>query len=187
MNASSYFPLPEKLKRKKAIINPKNEDQKCFLWCVAIHELLKENPDKKHPERITNELIRKADSFNTKGRNFPCEFSDINKFEKNNNNIAINVYGYEKKEKIFPLRISGKENRTVVDILLIENNGERHYCLIKNMSKLFSSQCSKRKRKIHICCRCLQKFGKEDIYKEHLEYCKQYECVKTVFPKKEKH
>ena len=30
----SYLPLPDWLARKKAIINPKNEDQECFEWAV---------------------------------------------------------------------------------------------------------------------------------------------------------
>ena len=53
LNGSSYIPLPKKLLLKKAIVNPKNEDQKCFLWCVGIHQLLKENPDLINTERIT--------------------------------------------------------------------------------------------------------------------------------------
>ena len=31
---SSYLPLPNWLAHKKAIINPKNEDQECFKWAV---------------------------------------------------------------------------------------------------------------------------------------------------------
>ena len=33
---SSYLPLPDWLARKKAIINPKNEDQECFKWAVIV-------------------------------------------------------------------------------------------------------------------------------------------------------
>ena len=118
------------------------------------------------------------------GMKFPCDFSDINKFENNNNNnIAINVFDYDEKEEIFPLRISNKENDRI-NILLLERNGKRHYCLIKDMSRLFSSQCSKKKYKIYVCNYCLQKFGKEEILKEHLEYCSKFECGKTVYPKK---
>ena len=31
---SSYFPLPDWLTKKKAIINPKNSDLECFKWAV---------------------------------------------------------------------------------------------------------------------------------------------------------
>ena len=182
MKGSSYILLPKKLKDKKAIINPKNEDQKCFLWCVAIHELLKEDPNLKNPKRITKTLKRKAEEFNVNGVNFPCGFSDVSKFE-NNNNIAINVLGADEKEEIFPLRISNKENDHI-NILLIERNGKKHYCLIKSMSRLFSSQCSKKEHKIYVCNYCLQKFGKEEILKDHLEYCSRFKCGKTVFPVK---
>ena len=32
---SSYLPLPDWLMKKKAIINPRNEDQECFKWAVS--------------------------------------------------------------------------------------------------------------------------------------------------------
>ena len=34
MRGSSYIPLPEFIKKKNAIINMENKDDKCFLWCV---------------------------------------------------------------------------------------------------------------------------------------------------------
>ena len=115
LNASSYIPLSDFLKDKSAIINPKNNDQKCLLWCVAISEIFKTTPDLRNPGRITKILKKKAESYNIEGINFPCGFSDIAKFEKNNN-IAMNVFGYNEEEtllkngkkifEIFPLRVS---------------------------------------------------------------------------------
>ena len=34
LRGETYFKLPKELGDKNAIINPKNEDNKCFLWCV---------------------------------------------------------------------------------------------------------------------------------------------------------
>ena len=34
MRGSSYIPLPDWIIRKKAILNIRNTDEKCFLWCV---------------------------------------------------------------------------------------------------------------------------------------------------------
>ena len=34
LKGESYIPLPDFLMRKKAIINMKNKDNKCFLWSV---------------------------------------------------------------------------------------------------------------------------------------------------------
>ena len=202
---SSYIPTPKFLKDIIAHINLMNDDQKCLLWCVAISEILKTNPNLRNPGRITKILKKKAESFNIKGINFRCGFSDIDKFEKNN--ISINVFGYNeeerfgnKKHEIFPLRVSKLNEEHVnthvdthvdthvnthVNILLIsDENGDKHYCLIKNMSRLFSNQVNKSKEKIHICNYCLQNFRNEKTLKNHLEYCSKYKCGKTVYPNK---
>ena len=59
LKASSWIPLPEKLKNKKAVINPENYDQKCFLWCIGIHKILEKTPNLKNPGRITENLKMK--------------------------------------------------------------------------------------------------------------------------------
>ena len=49
---STYIELPDKLKNPmKGLINVKNNDNKCFLWCHIRHL----NPLKIHPESITKE------------------------------------------------------------------------------------------------------------------------------------
>ena len=35
ITAKSYIPLPDKIKKKEAIINIKNEDNQCFKWSVT--------------------------------------------------------------------------------------------------------------------------------------------------------
>ena len=52
LSGSSYIKLPGELKNpKKELINIKNNDQKCFLWCNIRHL----NPLKTHPERSENQ------------------------------------------------------------------------------------------------------------------------------------
>ena len=49
LSGSSYINLPVELRSpRKGLINIKNKDQKCFLWCHVRHI----NPSKKHPKRI---------------------------------------------------------------------------------------------------------------------------------------
>ena len=49
LSGSSYMDLPIELKRpRKGLINIKNKDKKCFLWCHVRHI----NLSNKHPERI---------------------------------------------------------------------------------------------------------------------------------------
>ena len=39
LRPSSYIPLPPKTIKKNAVINIKNSDQKCFIWCLLAHKL----------------------------------------------------------------------------------------------------------------------------------------------------
>ena len=49
LSGSSYLKLPVELRSpRKGLINIKNKDQKCFLWCHVRHV----NPLKEHTERI---------------------------------------------------------------------------------------------------------------------------------------
>ena len=49
LSGSSYIDLPIELRSpRKGLINIKNKDKKCFLWCHVRYI----NPSKEHPERI---------------------------------------------------------------------------------------------------------------------------------------
>ena len=50
MRGSSYLPLPDWLARKKAIVNPHNDDEECFKWLV----ITAENVGMKDPQRVSN-------------------------------------------------------------------------------------------------------------------------------------
>ena len=71
------------------------------------------NPVGKNAERITNELREQAKLLNGTGLEFPTSVKHISKFEKQNADVAVNVFSYEtegKKEYVYPLRISGLIN-----------------------------------------------------------------------------
>ena len=58
LEGSSYMDLPIELKSpRKGLINNKNKDEKCFLWCLVRHI----NPSEEHAERIlkTNKKLLK--------------------------------------------------------------------------------------------------------------------------------
>ena len=78
ISGSTFIPLPVGIKNKKAVINPKNEDNQCFKWCV-VRAL---NPVDKNPNRITKELIEQAESLNWSGLKFPVDLKQIKIFEK---------------------------------------------------------------------------------------------------------
>jgi len=90
LKGNSYIPL---LAAKKAIINMKNKDNECFKWCIT--RALNPVGANDHSTRITKELKKQAESLNWNGIMFPTTLREIDKFESNNNDISVNVFGYE--------------------------------------------------------------------------------------------
>ena len=187
IKASSYIDLPKELKNKNAIINMKNKDNnKCFLWCV----LRALNPKDKNAERIDKDLKSKEDTLNMEGIAYPVSLKDIKRFEKQNLDISISVLGYSKEERIYPLRISeytkakkGKyERKHNITLLLIKNGDNSHYCLVKNLSALLSSQVNKHSHKLYFCLNCLNGFDDPEKLEKHKEYCGEEESIKINMP-----
>ena len=186
IKASSYIDLPKELKNKNAIINMKNEDNKCFLWCV----LRALNPSKdKHPSRIDKDLKSKENTLNMEGIDYPVSLKDINRFEKQNLDISISILGYSKDERIYPLRISKytkakkeDERKHNITLLLIKNGDNSHYCLINNLSRLLTSQVNNHKSKLYYCLNCLNGYDDVDKLEKHKEYCSEEESIKINMP-----
>ena len=65
-----------------------------FLWCV----LRALNPKEHNTQRKDKELMSKENTLNMEGIEYPVSLKDLNKFEKQNPNISITVYGYERKK-----------------------------------------------------------------------------------------
>ena len=186
---SSYIPLDPYLANKKAIINMKNEDDKCFMWCVlrALY------PKDKNAERIDKDLKSKQDIINMKGIHYPVSLNGIKRFEDLNPNISISVLGYNKEEGgVLPLQIS-KHTGCEYDIVLLllkeavtGENGEikekTHYTLVKNTSALIASQKNNHKGKRHACLNCFNSFNTLESLNKHKEYCYKNKCVKTNMP-----
>ena len=179
VNAGSYIELPQELKNRKAIINMKNQDDKCFMWCV----LRALNPKDKNAERIDNDLKSKVDILNMEGIQYPVSFRGIDRFEHLNPEISISVLGYNEEEKVYPLKVSkytGCEHDIV--LLLIKDGENSHYCLVKNISALLSSQINNHKGTRYFCLNCFNSFKSPDSLDKHKEYCYNNECVKISMP-----
>ena len=180
LRGETWIPLPKELANKNAIINMKNKDNKCFLWCV----LRALNPKENNPQRIDKELKGKENTLNMEGIEYPVSLKDLNKFEKQNPTISITVLRYEGKI-VYPLRNSTYTDRDYnIILMLIEEGGVKHYCLVKSISRLLSSQATKGKRKEYFCLRCLNPFWREEALSKQKEYCDEYEAVKIQLPEK---
>ena len=131
---SSYLPLPDRLARKGAIINPKNSDLECFKW--AIIAAMRWEEIGRDPQRISK-LKRFESDFDWTGIGFPVSFRDIKKFESRNQ-ISVNILAEENKQ-IYICR-KGGNYECIANLMLITEGNHKHYVAIKSLSRLLSSK-----------------------------------------------
>ncbi|GFV98082.1 uncharacterized protein TNCV_4448421 [Trichonephila clavipes] len=130
LSPSSYIPLPKKLANKKAILNIKNEDQKCFVWCLLAHKL---KIDRNYNANSIHHYIPYESEIKLGNVKCPVPLTSISTLEKLNN-VRINVFGFE--DEILPLYVSSREDLDCINLLYISNEERQHYCLIRNFSRL---------------------------------------------------
>ena len=181
LKGSTYLPLPDWLKNKQAIINMKNKDDKCFIWSI-LRQLY---PKKKHPGYI-GDLKVYENTLNTKGLSFPMPVDNISKFEKLNPLLlGINVFSYDEKDKIYPLRLAERDCRHTIDLFFYTEGPISHYSLIKNFSRLIRRQVRDTSNfPLFICKRCFSYFSVENKLEKHIEYCSNNETAVVKMPEK---
>ena len=183
LTGSSYMELPDTLKSKKAIINVKNDDQKCLMWSLlsARHSV------KKNAQRV-NKYFGFAKELNFTGVDFPTPLNQIPNVE-HQNNLSINVFGYSESAGIHPLYLSKDHTRDPINLLLItkveDGKTKSHYCWIKNFDRLCFEQ-NKHHGKTFFCTRCITPHCSERTLKEHQIYCRGVDTppCHAVFPEK---
>ena len=160
------------------------ESEMCFKWAVT--RAL--NPVKRDSERVTKELKEQSKKYKWEGIEFPTKVKDIHIWEENNN-IKVNVFGYDDdSKKILVIKmcdgcesivLEEDQDHKFINLFLHDDN---HYCVIKNLSRLVSSQFSKHKEKVHFCLKCQNGFTTNEVLKNHQKTCLQSEAQTHVYP-----
>ena len=132
LRGSSYIPLPAAVRSKKAVVNVKNKHDHCFRWTLRSALF----PACDHVDRPSKYPTN--DDLNFKGIDAPTPISQIPKVEKQNN-LAINVFGWDKGVTIHRLSKQPQEIPRI-NMLLIEKAGKFHYTWIKNLNRLLYDQ-----------------------------------------------
>ena len=83
-NKRTYIPTPKKLLKK---------DDKCFLYAIAM-SVYYDEIDKKHPNRISKNLLKCCEWLNIDNIEFPPKIIDIEQFE-DNHDISITIFEYD--------------------------------------------------------------------------------------------
>ena len=180
----SNIDSPKWLKNKRATINPKNSDDKCFQY--AITAALNYQNINKNPQRISN-IKPFIDQYDWNEIDFPSHQKDWKKFEKNNKAIALNVLfvPYNTKQiKIAYVSKNNSDREKQVILLMITDDKKWHYLAVKKLSALFRRITSKHVGD-HYCLDCLHSYGTENKLKQHENVCKDHDYFCVEMPKKD--
>ena len=198
----SYIKSPEWVLNKRATINPKNKDNKCFQYSITV--ALNHQNIESHPERISN-IKPFVDQYNCKGINFPAGIKDWKKFERNNNTVALNILFVPHNEKTINLAYKPKYNRKreYQVVLLMITDGEQsneadkwHYIALKSartddgfnrpirsLSRIFSGVPSNNHGDFY-CLNCLHSFRTDNALKKHERLCENNDYCHAEMPTK---
>ena len=167
MRGGSYMVLPTKLKNKRAILNIQNRDNQCLRW--AIRAALFPAPRGRNPIRPSS--YPTEDGLNFTGIDFPTPVSQIDRLERQNMNLAINVFGWE-NDRVIVHRISEKGSETPrINLMLIKQGENMHYSFVKRLSALLYNQ-SRHNESKHFCERCLHGYSRRELLERHKPECK---------------
>ena len=122
--------------------------------------------------------------YNWEGLEFPVSIKKIDKFEKNNPGIAVNVlFSNRKSQKknLYTVRRSGRNMKckNQANLLMIVDGEKRHYTTIKNIPRLLSKLNGKSQHVYHYCMDCLNSFRTGLARDNYYEYCSSNGHIKV--------
>ena len=166
MRGGSFMELPTKLKNKKAVLNIQNRrDNECLRWAIRA-ALFRPRGNMRRTSSYPTE-----DGLNFTGIDFPTPVSQIGRLDRQNPNLAINVFGWE-NDRVIVHRISEKDSKIPrINLMLVKKGENTHYCLVKRLSALLYDQ-SKNSNSKHFCERCLHGYSRIDLLERHKTECK---------------
>ena len=188
IGGSSFIELPAYIQNKKATVNIKNDDEKCFLFCLSY---VRKPPNSKDPNR-PNHYKKDLANFNVDGLKFPLPVKQIPKFENQNPEFSVNVYAVDEekgksranKVNLFPVYTSPHRNREHhANLLLIRSGEKSHFVVIKSLDKLLAGRTADTGGKSYFVCKfCLYVLKQEHSLIAHEQMCSQHPAQKTAYP-----
>ena len=158
---SSYTPLPDELKYRRAIINMQNNGQECFKWAVT--RAL--NPVKRDGESVTKILRKQVEKINWDDISFPTPFHHIDTFESVNK-ISVTVITWDEDDKQAEyLRLPQHKYPKFVRLFFWDG----HFSVVSSISKLTNKDLHD--RKYFFCNYCPYKHRSEDSVTKHMKEC----------------
>jgi len=151
IGGSTYVKLPVDIFKRNAVLNIKNEDNRCFLYCVAAH--LHKCAHSANANRPT-QYEKYFNEFDMTGLDDgPMTTNKFYKFEQQNTQLGINVLTIDKDgTTIVPLYTSKFVNQRPEHANLLLFNGLNkdkiscnHFALITKLHQLLAYAAKKKK------------------------------------------
>ena len=137
-----------------------------------------------HPERISK-LKPYINKYNWEGINFPAGSKEWQKFEQNNDTIALNILYAEKNTKniniVYKSKYNNKRKKQVI-LLMITNGKKQHYLAVTEISAMLKRISSNHKEDFY-CLNCFNSYTSKNKLKEHEEICNNHDSCRIEMPK----
>ena len=162
---SSFIVLPRELRNsKKGLINLRNKDDKCFMWCHVRHL----NPVSDNASRIKRVDKKIASALDYGGFEFPVKVKNVGAIE-DKSEICINVFLM--KIKLFAqFMLVRKKYGDCMNLLMIYEDDKSHYVYVKDFNRLMFN-VNKHGEKKWFCMKCLQNFSSKIVLEKHKSDC----------------
>ena len=198
--ASSYIPTPYWINVNKAVVNPKSKnDNFCFVYATIIAIYHKEIG--KNPDRTSSKLLEHAYKLDWNGIEFTASAPDYKRFEKFNEDIALNIFYVpflhedERESDVRPEYIS-KFNftRKIPVVLLKISDGDKWHFLALKSEKEDNSDFIRPTKSFSRLMRDISSNSQENYYcfgcfhsfKKHAQLCKDHDFYKIKLPENDK-
>ena len=150
----------------------------------ALDDALNYQTIETHPERISK-LKPYINKYNWEGINFPAGSKEWQKFERNNDTIALNIlyvkHNTKKISVVYRSKHNNKRKKQVI-LLMISDGKKYHYLAVTNLSGLLQGNSSNHEGDFY-CLNCFNSYTSKNKLKEHEEICNNHDSCRIEMPK----
>ena len=167
LSGRAFFKIPDKLKRMNAVVNVETNDC-CFLYAMLSILHYSDVNDHRYRKQQYKAWLNEINFGDVDPLNVHIK-KDLPKIEKLNN-MKINVHVWEKGELQGCVYNDRKAlaDKTINLLLIVGSEGERHYCGISSLSRLYChTQTSNNIQ--HMCERCIRSFNTKETLEERYQ------------------
>ena len=144
-------------------------DELCFLYSILAH--IQRVESDRNPSRVCHYRPHLAELVTT-GLKFPLPVSDVAKFERLKENIAVNVVTFVESQPILLFVTPHRQRKHIINLLLLtdDETDAHHYVLVRDLSHLVSGK-TKHHGKAFVCQYCFHFFICEHTLTDHILNC----------------